>query len=104
MLFSEQQDDNGRPLPEPHAVDIGPARQNAGLAHLAHLFPDDAYCWLTDEDPELSALVDDVIDTVRALRAAGAFSPHRGTQLETSGHNQVFVDQRSGNAISTRSG
>ena len=98
VLFSEQQGDNGRPVPEPHAVDIGPARQNAGLARFAHLFPDDAYCWLTDEHPDLSALVDDVIDTVRALRAADALR-QRGTQLETSGHNQVFVDQRSGNAI-----
>lgn len=82
----------------PQSDGTGGERLNPQLARFAHLFPDKAYRWLVDSSPVMSDLVDDVIDTLRALRAADALR-RRGTLLETSGHYQIFVDQRSGNAM-----
>ena len=54
-----------------------------------------SFAWLELADP---ALVDDVVDTLRALRCADALR-QRGTALKTSGNYEIFVDERSGNAI-----
>jgi hypothetical protein len=43
-------------------------------------------------------LVEDVVDTLRALRCADALR-QRGTLLKTSGNYEVFIDQRTSNAI-----
>ena len=55
-----------------------------------------SFAWLELADP--GALVDDVVDTLRALRCADALR-QRGTALKTSGNYEIFVDERSGNAI-----
>ncbi len=97
-LFATQQGHNRSEGSEQPAGPPGQPRLNPGIMRYAHLFPDEAYNWLIDSHPALMALVADVIDTTRALRAADALR-QRGTVLETSGHYQVFVDQYEGNAI-----
>jgi hypothetical protein len=57
-----------------------------------------SFGWLTASDPATRALVEDVIDSLRALRAADALRM-RGTVLKTSGQYEVFVDQRTANAV-----
>lgn len=61
-------------------------------------FETEGFSWLVSEDEYVKPLVDDVIDTLRALRSADALR-QRGTVLKTSGNYEVFVDQRSANAI-----
>lgn len=61
-------------------------------------FSEQAYTWLISPVPETRALVDDVIDTLRALRCADALR-QRGTTLETSGHHEIFVDRSTGNTV-----
>ena len=73
-------------------------RPNPKIERFAHLFPDQAYCWLVQQRPALLEFVEDVVDTLRALRAADALR-QRGSVLETSGYYQVFVDQYSGNSV-----
>lgn len=58
----------------------------------------DAFSWLTSWRPALQELTLDAIDCVRVLRAADAMR-QRGTVLKTSGNYEIFIDQRSGNAI-----
>jgi hypothetical protein len=58
----------------------------------------EAYSWLTSNHPAVKDLIVDAIDSVRVLRAADAMR-QRGTVLKTSGNYEVFIDQRSGNAI-----
>jgi hypothetical protein len=61
-------------------------------------FERDGFAWLTSTDTSTQELVEDIIDTLRALRCADALR-QRGTVLKTSGNYEVFVDQRSANAI-----
>lgn len=75
------------------------ARQpNPKLDRFSHLFPDHAFLWLIADNPVLKSLVEDVIDTLRALRAADALR-QRGTVLVTSGGYPVFVDQATGSNV-----
>lgn len=97
VLFAEQQGQSPDTLeyqPDRHTEQT---RSNPHFARFSPTFPDHAYLWL-DTNPASTDLMDDAIDTVRALRAADALR-QRGTTLETSGHYQVFVDQHHGNAI-----
>lgn len=61
-------------------------------------FNRDAFHWLESSHVAARQLVQDVVDTLRALRCADALR-QRGTVLKTSGNYEVFVDQRSSNAI-----
>jgi hypothetical protein len=61
-------------------------------------FSTEGFCWLVDQHPQVRQLVEDVIDTLRALRCADALR-QRGTTLKTSGNYEIFVDRKSGNAI-----
>ncbi len=61
-------------------------------------FERDSYRWLVARDNATRALTEDVIDTLRALRCADALR-QRGTVLKTSGQYEIFVDQRTANAI-----
>jgi hypothetical protein len=61
-------------------------------------FPSDAFPWLLSCQPEVLAFVDDLIDTVRALRCADALR-QRGTVLRTSGGYEIFMDQASARAV-----
>ncbi len=97
-LYTDQQRRNHGSQTRTSVGNVRADRWNPQLARFAHLFPDEAYVWMTDDHPELLELVEDVTDTVRALRAADALR-QRGAVLETSGHYQVFVDQFRGNSI-----
>ena len=61
-------------------------------------FERDAFQWLESSQVATRELVQDVVDTLRALRCADALR-QRGTMLKTSGNYEVFVDQRTSNAI-----
>jgi hypothetical protein len=61
-------------------------------------FERDAFAWLESDQPAALELVQDVVDTLRALRCADALR-QRGTVLRTSGSYEVFVDQRSSHAV-----
>jgi|GEM_PF-669871 len=101
VLYAEQRRrKQPQPQPQPQSRNdaTGGERLNPQIARFAHRFPDAAYRWLVDNSPVLSEFVDDVIDTLRTLRVADALR-RRGTLLETSGHYQIFVDRRSGNAL-----
>lgn len=63
-------------------------------------FSREAFAWLTSDQPDVTSLVDDVTDTLHALRCADALR-QRGAVLNTSGGYQVFVSQQSANAIFT---
>ena len=65
-----------------------------------HPSPRDAYAWLTASDGPKADFADDVVDAVRALRAADVLR-QRGTVLRTSGGFEVFFDARSGEALCT---
>lgn len=57
-----------------------------------------AFAWLQAEAPEVEEFVVDVIDTIRCLRCADALC-QRGTDLRTSGSYQIFIDQKTANAV-----
>jgi hypothetical protein len=61
-------------------------------------FEREGFSWLESDQMPGMELVEDVVDTLRALRSADALR-QRGTVLKTSGNYEVFVDQRSANAI-----
>lgn len=58
----------------------------------------ETFGWLVCAHPAVRALVDDVLDTVRALRCADALR-QRGTALKTSGAYEVFVEQATAQAV-----
>ncbi len=97
-LYALQQQRKGRQGNDNGAEADVELRPNPGIGRFANHFPDEAFCWLVDPSPECQALVEDVIDTCRVLRAADALR-QRGTVLETSGGYQIFVDQRHGCAV-----
>jgi hypothetical protein len=65
---------------------------------MAAVAPPTRFAWLAPETSDGAAIVEDVVDTLRALRCADALR-QRGTALKTSGQYEIFVDQQSGNAV-----
>jgi hypothetical protein len=61
-------------------------------------FEGTAFAWLEVKAPEAVEFVVDVIDTIRCLRCADALR-QRGTDLKTSGSYQIFIDQKTANAV-----
>ncbi len=59
---------------------------------------DSAFAWLVSSHPEVRALADDAIDTVRALRAADSLR-QRGLVLKTSGGYEMFISRITGRAV-----
>jgi hypothetical protein len=57
-----------------------------------------AFAWLESGNTLARELIEDVIDTLRSLRCADALR-QRGTVLKTSGNYEIFVDERTANAI-----
>ncbi len=72
--------------------------ENPHLQRFYANFAQDSFAWIGAEHLALQELLDDVIDTIRALRSADALR-QRGTYLKTSGNYEVFVDRRTGNAV-----
>lgn len=69
--------------------------------HIKRFYTDveeDAYAWMVTDHPALLEMVQDTVDTIRALRSADALR-QRGTYLKTSGNYEVFMDRRTGNAV-----
>lgn len=56
----------------------------------------ESYAWLIDIQKQ--SFIEDVLDTVRTIRCADALR-QRGTDLKTSGNYQIFIDQKTANAI-----
>jgi len=61
-------------------------------------FEREAFRWLLSAHSDVRDLVDDVVDTLRALRCADALR-QRGSVLKTSGAYEVFVDRTTANAV-----
>jgi hypothetical protein len=61
-------------------------------------FERDSFGWLVAGGAEIGRLVDDVVDTLRALRAADALR-QRGTVQKSSGGYEVFISQQTGGAV-----
>ncbi len=61
-------------------------------------FESESFGWLLSDEPAIMRLVQDAVDTVRALRCADALR-QRGTVQKTSGGYEVFVSQQTGNAL-----
>jgi len=61
-------------------------------------FKQDSFAWLISENHEVRELVEDVLDTLRALRCANA-SRQRGERLRATGGFQIFLDHQTANAI-----
>jgi hypothetical protein len=57
-----------------------------------------SFAWLTSGDPAQRGLADDVVDALRALRAADALR-QRGTALKTTAGYEIFIDAASGQAV-----
>ncbi len=74
------------------------SRRNPNLARFYDAFEATGYAWITNSDPEMAALLQDVTDTIRALRVADALR-QRGTSLKTSGGYQIFADRSTAHAI-----
>jgi hypothetical protein len=58
----------------------------------------DSFLWLISDNATARELTSDVIDSLRALRAADSLR-QRGTVLKTSGNYEIMIDRRSANAI-----
>ena len=76
-----------------------PAQGAAGIVGRHYRdFECDSFRWLVSGGAEVRALVDDVVDTLRALRVADALR-QRGTVQKTSGGYEVFISQQTGGAV-----
>ncbi len=82
----------GVPVPAP--------RGDSGPASLDRAAPADAYAWLERDEGPQGELADDVIDTIRVLRAADVLR-QRGTALRTSGGYEICFDARTARAVCT---
>ena len=76
-------------------LDTLPSRDGVG-----HPSPGRAYSWLAAPSGPQADFADDVVDTVRVLRAADVLR-QRGSSLRTSGGFEVFFDARTGRAVCT---
>jgi hypothetical protein len=94
-LFSKQQTAKGEPLPEDFSFDKKPPKY---LSKFYSEFERESFAWLTEESEGVRKLVNDVTDTLRALRCADAFR-QRGTVEKTSGGYEIYASQKTGNCV-----
>ncbi len=85
--------------PAPTLGEFPPARRD-DLAPYYGNFAAESFAWMLESTPGARRLLQDAIDTVRALRCADALR-QRGTVQKTSGGYEVFVSQQTGNALCT---
>lgn len=85
-------------IAEKSLTDFGKPAINKSLSlYYTDIFQE-SYQWLTSENPEVVELREDVLDTLRVLRAANA-SRQRGAKLRATGEHQIFLDHHSAKAI-----
>lgn len=91
-LYSRQQQAKGIASPEPITA------QRELLSRYYADFARDSFSWLVARGAEIDSFVDDITDTLRALRAADALR-QRGTVQKSSGGYEVFISQQTGGAV-----
>lgn len=90
---------NGGIRPTSQRTEMIDAEQlRTNVVRLYTAFEREAFAWLVNDDIEVRGLVEDVTDTLRALRCADALR-QRGTALKTSGSYEIFTDQTSAYAV-----
>ena len=94
-LYRQQHIDKGKSLPDDFAFDKAPPSY---LRKYYSDFERESFDWLTDESEAARQLVDDITDTLRALRAADAFR-QRGTVEKTAGGYEMYTSQKTGNCV-----
>jgi hypothetical protein len=94
-LYCQQQKAKGNPLPDGFILDEAPPDY---LTTFYSEFEHEAFDWLTDESEKARQLVQDVTDTLRALRCADALR-QRGTVEKTSGGYEIYTSQKTGDCI-----
>ncbi len=82
----------------PSATDATPVRTEANAR--AYDDPSSSFAWLTAPAGPQAELADDVIDALRALRAADVLR-QRGTTLRTSGGFELCMDAETARAVCT---
>ena len=82
----------------PQAADTSPIPRDANAQ--AYDDPATSYAWLSATSGPQAELADDVIDAVRALRAADVLR-QRGTVLRTSGGFEICMDAETARAVCT---
>lgn len=92
LAESEREELAARTRPERHRPQLGNDAQGDNA------LGDNAFAWLVSAHPDVRALADDAIDTVRALRAADSLR-QRGLVLKTSGGYEMFISRVSGRAV-----
>lgn len=97
MVFTRLEDLRSDPH-LPTAADITPVRTDANAR--VYDDPSSSFAWLTAPDGPQAELADDVIDAVRALRAADVLR-QRGTALRTSGGFELCMDSETARAVCT---
>ncbi len=83
------------------AAEADHSSRSAAIERLCRHYDDfqrDAFRWLVTSQAETRALVDDVVDTLRALRCADALR-QRGAVLKTSGGYEAFIDRATANVV-----
>jgi len=86
-------------LVTPAPPEPGPRSPDRLLALSEHYadFDRQSFAWLDGGSQRLCALIDDAVDTVRALRCADALR-QRGTVLKTSAGYEILLDRTTGQA------
>ncbi len=92
MKLQHQNGASGEP-----AAQISAARR-ADLRCYYTDFESESFQWMISSAPGAMRLLQDAIDTIRALRCADALR-QRGTVQKTSGGYEIFVSQQTGNAL-----
>jgi hypothetical protein len=91
-------DDHRAATQLPRATDTSP--MPAGANTDSYDDPSQSWAWLTAQSGPHAELADDVVDSLRALRAADVLR-QRGTALRTSGGFEVCMDAETARAVCT---
>jgi hypothetical protein len=91
-------DDHRASTQLPRAADMSPMPADVNTA--AYDDPSQSFAWLTAKDGPQAELADDVVDALRALRAADVLR-QRGTVLRTSGGFEICMDAETARAVCT---
>jgi hypothetical protein len=82
----------------PQAADLSPLPTDTNMSFYAD--PSESFAWLGASSGPQAELADDVVDALRALRAADVLR-QRGTVLRTSGGFEICMDSETARAVCT---